>query len=118
MGILLSAGFYTVLYYTQEYFPEGYEPYAEHFKKLPEVQLFYEKYENAKPHYGILETISYFATNEDWSADVELAIYHKHHSFEIKRIVLICHPIGEYEKGYEIQENIIEYLQNDSCFES
>ena len=75
-----------LMYATHQYFPEGYTMYAEHFKSLEEVQLFYEKYSgDISIGTSMSETVSYHAIDGDWRAIAELEIFHGHHNFDIKK---------------------------------
>ena len=140
--LLIAGGFFYVAYegYSYAYWG-GYQQYAEDFKKLPEVQLFYEKHPTAKSRLSTSETLSYFATNdkycgshpglhagmskirpcfgtndEDWGTYIEFEIFHDQH--EVKRFNIRCDPVYRTGTGtYFITENILDYLQNYDCLE-
>ena len=114
--IALSVAGVVLMYVLLPYFPEGYEPYAEEFKELDEVKALYRVYPMAEPNVNADGRIAYLATSGNGSGAIDLAIYHKHHSFEVIGMRLTCWDGGGGPPVWSVDEDILHHIESRRCF--
>lgn len=113
-AILLGASV-VLAYFMQNYFLVGYEPYAEAFMDLEEVRALYRAYPMAEPGLNADGRVAYTAIPDDWRGTIELAIYHKRHSFEVTGMRLTCWGDGG-PPVWSSEEDILHHIDHKRCF--
>lgn len=111
----IIVAFFVLAYFMQHYFLVGYEPYAEEFMDLEEVRALYRAYPMAEPGLNSDGRVAYTAIPDDWRGTIELAIYHKRHSFEVTGMRLTCWGDGG-PHAWSVEEDILHHIDHKRCF--